>query len=820
MRIAVTGLGAVTALGPTRESTWERLIAGETGIKEIRAWDTTRYKTKRAGAAQDFDPLQHFPPKVARRMDRCHQIAIAAAREAVADAGLDLNQIDLRRVGIVIGSSLGGMPSWQRFDKTLVATGRSRGRLVYEYPLHVCLDRLTAALGFLGPRAVTSTACTASTLSIGFSLDLLRSGQADFMLTGGVDPLAEFSFAGFSSMKNVAPEACAPFSLPIGLTTGEAAGLLIIEPLERAVERGARVYAELVSHQLTADAYHPTSGDPTGVTQRRAIVEAMERSGVTPEDIDYVNAHGTGTAGNDQIESKLMPVIYGDRGALLPISSVKGALGHTLGAAGGIEALITVLAVARDMIPPTTNFTEPRPGPDVDCVPNKARNQTVNVAITQNFAFGGNNAAIVIRKHDLPGIRAPEFPQRRVVLSGMGLITPIGNGKDEFLAGLESGRCGIGEIETFDTDGISPSNGATVVDFDPARFTRARMRRMDRYGQLTVCAAELAFRDASLKVTRDNSGRIGIMVGTTLGPLASVKAFHEPMAAGHPEKCNPAIFPNTVLNAGAGLVAIQLRLKGCNAALSCGKSSGLGAVGHAYEHVHAGGADVVIAGGVEELDRAALTVFTAATHTPPYLGHLTDRESLSCPFDLRRSGVVLGEGAVLLTVEALESAQERDGPIYGEILGYHICADRPVELGWDPSGEGLVRSMRTALERSGVDAGEIQLVAAGALSHPLHDRIEARAINEVFGHRGVPVVALSSVLGGSAALGSASLCAILLGMQGGFLPAGVEYVETDPECDLDIVHGSPRPANFEMALINAISYGGSNVSMVVRKYEG
>ncbi len=820
MRIAVTGLGAVTALGPTRESTWQRLIAGESGIREIHAWDTSHYKTDFAGAAQDFDPLEHFPPKVARRMDRCHQIAIAAAREAVADAGIDLERIDPGRAGIVIGSSLGGMPSWQRFDRILATTGQWRGRLVYEYPLHVCLDRLTAALGFLGPRAVTSTACTASTLSIGFSLDLLRSGQADLILTGGVDPLAEFSFAGFSSMKNVSPQACAPFSMPIGLTTGEAAGLLVVEPLERALERGAHIYAELVSHQLTADAYHPTSGDPTGGSQKRAIVEAMERSGVTPEEIDYVNAHGTGTAGNDQIESKLMTVIYGDRGCQLPISSVKGALGHTLGAAGGIEALITVLAVARDVIPPTTNFTKPRPGSNIDCVPNESRNQPVNVAITQNFAFGGNNAAIVIRKHDLDGNRAPDFPQRRVVLSGMGLITPIGSGKDEFLAGIESGRCGVGDIKTFDTEGISPGIGATVEDFDPARFTRARTRRMDRYGQFTVCAAELAFRDAQLKVTRGNAGRIGVMVGTTLGPTASVKAFHEPMATGHPEKCNPAIFPNTVLNAGAGLAAIQLRVKGCNAALSCGQASGLSAIGHAYEHVSGGGADVVIAGGVEELDPASLRAFTAATQTPPYLGHLSDREPMSCPFDLRRSGMVMGEGAVLLAGEALESAQKRQGPIYAEILGYHICADQPVELGWDPSGEGLVRSMRTALERSEVEPGDIQLVAAGALSHPLHDRIEAKAINEVFGHRGVPVVALSSSLGGSAVLGATSLSAVLLGMQGGFLPAGCDGIEADPECDLDIVSGKPRPANLETVLVNAISYGGSNVSMVVRKYEG
>jgi 3-oxoacyl-(acyl-carrier-protein) synthase len=179
--------------------------------------------------------------------------------------------------------------------------------------------------------------------------------------------------------------------------------------------------------------------------------------------------------------------------------------------------------------------------------------------------------------------------------------------------------------------------------------------------------------------------------------------------------------------------------------------------------------------------------------------------------------MILGEGAALLTVEAMESAQERGAEIYAEILGYHICADRPVQLGWDPSGEGLTRCMRTAIARAGVDPGEIQLVAAGAMSHPLHDRIEARAITEVFGHRGVPVTALSSGLGGSAVTGAASLCAVLLGMQEGFLPAGTDYLDADPDCDLDVIVGEPRPAQLELALVNAVSCGGSNVSMVVRR---
>lgn len=818
-RIAITGLGAITALGPSRETTWQRLVDGESGIVEIRSWDSSLYPTHHGGEAQTFVPSEHLDRRQVRRWDRCHQLAVVAARETIADAGIDAGEVDRSRAGIIIGSSLGGTPSWQQFDKQVRNGRRGRGRFIYEYPLHVCLDRLTAETGFLGPRVVASTACTASTIAIGFALDAIRGGQADIVLTGGVDPLAELSFAGFSSMKAVAPVACAPFSLPVGMTTGEAAGFLLLEPLERALDRGAHVYAEVVSHQFTTDAYHATAGDPTGTSQRRAIEEALVRSGIAAEDVDYVNAHGTGTTTNDAIESRLVQTVFGQEDGGVPVSTVKGALGHTLGAAGGIEALATALAVSRDLLPPTANFTKPRPGADVDCIPNKGREHPVRVAVTQNFAFGGNNAAVTIRKHDLEGAAAPELPRRRVVITGLGMITPIGAGKEELIESLRSGRGGVDEIRTFDPSGLFPSIAGTIPDFEPSRFTRAKTRRMDRYGQLTVCGAELALGDAGLKVSRENSHRIGIVVGTTVGPLPSVAAFHVPIAAGEPQKCNPGIFPNSVVNAGAGQAAIQLRVKGCNVALSNGQASGISAIAHAYEHVAFGGADLIIAGAVEELERSGLEAYSAAWRTPPYLGHATPDDPASCAFDRRRCGMIPGEGAVLVAVEALDSALARGARIYGEILGHHVCADVPVELGWDPSGEGVVRCMQTAMQHAGVDPSDVDFVGAGALSHPLHDRIEAIAIARLFGPAGVPVAALSSSLGGSAVHSPTTLAATLLGMEHGFLPGGCELDDLDPDCDVDVVSGGVRPGDCDVAVINAASYGGSNASLVVRRFD-
>jgi 3-oxoacyl-[acyl-carrier-protein] synthase II len=664
---------------------------------------------------------------------------------------------------------------------------------------------------------VFSSACTASTVAIAYAIELLRSGRVDVVLTGGMDPLAELSFVGFCSMSNVSSAPCAPFSEPVGLTLGEGAAMFILEAEPRAIGRGAAVRARMLGYGLTADAYHPTSGDPSGRPQARAAANAIAMAGLQPSDIGYVNAHGTGTIGNDPVETRAFRQLFGKQADVIPVSSIKGAIGHTLGAAGAIEAAMTSLAVERQYAPPTANFVGARKGCDLDYIPGRARSIEKRYALSLNFAFGGNNAALVIGAAS----GAPPQPtvplQRRVVITGLGIVSPIGCGVGAFQAALASDRTGIQPICRFATEGLGTRLGGTIDDAALSRLTRADLRRTDRIGALTVCAAELAIADARLAVKADNQDRVGIVIGTGHGPLESCRRFFSPIAERLNRRPNPALFPNTVMNAGAGLAAAQLRVKGPNMLVSSGQASGLAALCIAYDLVRSGIADAVIAGGVEELERSLLEGYAATRRVAPHDGPRAIEES--APFDLRRSGMVLGEGGGLLMLEALDSALARNARIYGEVGGWAGNADLPRVRGWDETGEGVAACMTRALEDAAVEPSQIDLVAAAGLSHPLHDLAEARAIDSVFADRAVPVTALSSRIGMSAATSPLSAAAVALGICEGFLPAGARRSEPDPECRIELIEGANRNARPDLALVNAATLGGSNFSLVLKRWQ-
>jgi 3-oxoacyl-[acyl-carrier-protein] synthase II len=814
----VTGLGALCALGPDVPTMWRAVLAGQSGIRPVdRArFDTGPYPTRLAGAVPEVDWTKHFSPRRLRRLDPCHRLAIVAAREALADGGLDPAAVAPRRAGLFVGTSLGGMLAAQRYDRERLLTGRRRRPLLLRYPLHVLADELARETGFLGSRSVVSTACTASTLALIQAIDAIRDGEVDVALAGGVDPLSEFTFAGFGAMQNVSVTPCAPFSTPEGLTLGEGAGFVLLERADRAEARGVRIYAELLGHALTADAYHATAPDPSGQSQRRLFEEALADAGVGLDEVDYVNAHGTGTGTNDAIESRVLGLLFGDRAGRVPVSSVKGALGHTLGAAGALEAIHAVLSVAGDCVPPTANFREARPGCELDYVPGRGRPHPVRVAVTQNFAFGGNNAAIVVGKAARGRGADVEVAAHDVVVTGMGVISALGIGREALLDGLRRGAGGIGRIGTFDTTALPVHLGAVVPDFDPARLVRADVRRMDRLGQFLVAAGALALKDAGLRVTRENAHRIGLVAGTQNGPIGSCAAFHRDLVLGPPQRANPKVFPNTVFNAGLGHAAVTLRVRGPNVVTTLGQASGVHALALACGLVRRGRVDVCVAGGADELLEVILEGNAVArTVSPLAPGGASGEEALR-PFDRRRNGFVLGEGAALLVLESRAHAEARGAAILGRVAGRAVGADRPGPEGCDGSGASLAACMEAALAAAGVPAGAVDYVAAGALGLPRHDAVEAAALRRVFG-RPVPTAALASVFGVSGAGTALAACAVLLGMAHGFQPAGVGSEEPDPACPVDLVTGAPRLAPIGAALVDGLSLGGSHACLVLTR---
>jgi 3-oxoacyl-[acyl-carrier-protein] synthase II len=406
----ITGLGAVTPLGNDVETTWRNLIAGESGAAEITAFDHSDYGVHFACELKDFDPKQWIDHKTARRMDRFAQMILAAARQAEADSGVDV-AADPDRIGASIATGIGGLKSFQDCYDVLRDRGPDR---VSPFSIPCIIPNMGAGwvsieLGTKGPLTSQCTACAASNMAIGDGLDAIRIGRADVMFCGGTEaPITPVGIAGFDSMRalsrrNDDPAAASrPFDgARDGLVMGEAGAVIVLEELERAKGRGAKIYAELIGYGVSSDAAHMTEPDPTGENPARAMTMALRDAGVDPSEVGYINAHATSTPLGDASETRVIKHAFGEENAKkVPVSSTKGATGHCFGAAGAVEAVFTVMAVTEGVVPPTINYENEDPECDLDYIPNEARKADVRVAVSNSFGFGGHNASIVVRRFD------------------------------------------------------------------------------------------------------------------------------------------------------------------------------------------------------------------------------------------------------------------------------------------------------------------------------------------------------------------------------------------------------------------------------------
>ncbi|WP_088033364.1 beta-ketoacyl-ACP synthase II [Evansella clarkii] len=408
-RVVITGLGAVTPLGNSAKTTWERLINGESGINKLSKYEEADFPTKVAGEALEFDPAEFIDPKAARKMDRFTQFAVAASLMAVKDANLTIDESNAERTGVWIGSGIGGMETFEKQFRMYEKRGHRRVSPFF-VPMMIpdmASGQVSITLGAKGVNSCTVTACASGANSIGDAFKVVQRGDADIMITGGAEaPITEMAFAGFSSAKAMSTNpdpgnASRPFDKNRdGFVMGEGSGVLVIESLESAQKRGARIYAELAGYGATGDAHHITAPAPEGEGGGRAMKQALEDAGMRPEDITYLNAHGTSTEYNDKYETMAAKNVFGEHAYNLAISSTKSMTGHLLGAAGAVEALFSVKAIEEGIIPPTINYETPDPECDLDYVPNKARQQEVKAVMSNSLGFGGHNATLVFRKYE------------------------------------------------------------------------------------------------------------------------------------------------------------------------------------------------------------------------------------------------------------------------------------------------------------------------------------------------------------------------------------------------------------------------------------
>jgi 3-oxoacyl-[acyl-carrier-protein] synthase II len=398
-RVVITGLGVISSIGIGWKQFWDSLLKGKSGISPVSSFDTSNHFTHNGGEVKNFKPEEFIPEDKIHLLSRASQLGFAGAKLAVVDANLSREEISNLRIGVFIGTTMGSLQTYEIINEVIVLHGKMdfSNELICQVPTHSTPSAVAKAFGFHGPNMIFSTACAAGNYAIGYGFDLIRSGRADIILAGGTEPLSKVAFTGFNQFSAVAPERCQPFDKNRkGMMVAEGAGILILETLESALKRRAPIYAEILGYGLSCDAQHMTQPSVEGIA--RCIIKAILEAGIEKEDVDYICAHGTGTIANDRAECAAIKNVFGPRYKQIPVSSIKSMLGHTMGAASALEAITCVLVVKNNIIPPTINYEKPDPECDIDCVPNQARRHKVNIALNNSYAFGGNNASLVLKK--------------------------------------------------------------------------------------------------------------------------------------------------------------------------------------------------------------------------------------------------------------------------------------------------------------------------------------------------------------------------------------------------------------------------------------
>lgn len=607
-RFVITGLGLICAAGNDVPSCWDSICRGENGIRAVESFSTEGC-TSHVGGEVRCDELP------APEYDRSVRLCLRAATEAAANAGLT----DLGEAGVILGSCVGGAASIDHYYTGLQA-GRPEAGDVLKMTASAIACNVAHLLGAGGETANIVNACAAGTMSIAYACERIRAGHGQVYLAGGTDAFSSLAYAGFNALRALSAEPCRPLNHSDGISLGEGAGILVVEDYDHAVARGARIYCEVAGWGASSDAYHITAPHPQGEGQMTAIRRAMELAGAGAADIDYINTHGTGTGKNDEAEFLSLKTVFA--GAAPTISSTKSITGHCLGAAGAIEAVLSVKALETQTVPPTIGYTEadaaalPERAEFLDCVVNTARPKALHSVMSNSFAFGGTNASIIFAEQARPMEAPAPLP---IAITGIGAL--------------------YGEkVEMAHPDFVARGIGLGVY------------RKLDRFSQMQLLSGVDALRDADFTITPENGPGVGSTIGTADGPMAEITVFQKTVCEKGTAAGSAFTFPNTVYNAAGGHLSIFTKLKGFSATIANGAQAGLQSVCCACDTLRAGNAQVMLASGTDEAS--------------DNIQELYDR--IGCK-------KILTEGSVTLVLEPVEAARARGAKLYAQILGCASC---------------------------------------------------------------------------------------------------------------------------------------------------
>lgn len=697
-RCVVTGLGLICALGDNTAECWENAVNGISGIRDVTVINTDGCYAKK-GAVNDTpnNILSH------ENYDRSSLLCIKAAEEALKDANLDTK--DETNIGVIIGNCVGGAASIDSYFSKIKKNGEEsacRDELL-KMPASAIANNVSAHFGLNGVTANIVNACAAGTISLSYACDLIRNGEAEIFIAGGSDAFTSLAFAGFHALHALDEQPCSPFNRSSGITLGEGAGVLIIESREHAVERGAEIYCEILGSGISSDAHHITAPRPDGQGQMSAIKRAMKNSAVSPKDIDYINAHGTGTAKNDESEFLSLHTLF-DENEHLSVSSTKSMTGHCLGAAGSIEAVFTVKALCEGIVPPTIGFTVEdkvkltEKAGQIDFTPNYGRKKDIGFAMSNSFAFGGNNAGIIFAKKrgNEQEIMLPKNKGEKIYITGLGIISSSANGSSSAKAELTS--------EDYKTHGIK----------------MAFYRKLDRFSQLQLLSGAGALADAGIKTDESNENDIGIIIGTSDGPMTEIVNFQKNITENGVNAGSAFSFPNTVYNAAGGYFSIFSGIKGCNVTVANGSQAGLQSVCYACDVIGSGEENVMIAAGTDE-----------NTGVTEYLYGKYGVMSGNKPYS-EGSGFVLGEGSVSLVLETGSNAEKRGAKKYAEIVGWGM-SHKSAEYSSLGGEEALKKAITNACRKADIFLDSIDFICGFGCGIKEIDDMELRIYRELFG---------------------------------------------------------------------------------------
>jgi 3-oxoacyl-[acyl-carrier-protein] synthase II len=396
-RVAITGVGVFCSTGENTKDFLQSLRNGKTGVGPVTLFDTSKYPCKIGAEIRDYQPDKFFAKKELKKISRTDQFALIASVEAVKAS--ELHSYPSEEVGVCLGAGAGGMFEAETYHREVLVKGKSKPSLIWPFIPSFTTDRIAERFEYSGPKFTITTACSSSATAIGYGGDLIRSGKCKAVLCGGSEALSELTFGGFNSLKAMDPSPCKPFDRTrAGMSLGEGAGILVLEDFDEALKRGVEVYAEFLGYGIGGEAYHITAPEPTGMSEARIMREALEEAEISPSDVDYINAHGTGTPLNDKVESLSIKNVFKGKAYSIPVSSTKSMVGHCLGSAGAIEAIASILSMVHRFVPPTVNHQEGDKDCDLDYVPEKSRKIGVEIVLSNSFAFGGNCTTLVFRK--------------------------------------------------------------------------------------------------------------------------------------------------------------------------------------------------------------------------------------------------------------------------------------------------------------------------------------------------------------------------------------------------------------------------------------